>query len=311
MRLWCVAALLAAGFANAALAQDEIRRVGAENSPISSSVEVPIGSRLVYVSGTVPDPVDPDAPQGSVRRYGDTATQTRSVLRRIERQLAEHGMGLEDIVMMRVFLVAPPGQARMDFAGMMSAYREYFGTEAQPMRPARSTMQVSGLVDPGWLVEIEVTAATPAQAARADGGGEDGYALIDEADALAEAIGDAPPDYEFAFDSGRPWAWEGGDGWLTVAETLPVGVRYYYFAPGQSQPFLVREPGYSFGYRGGDFVTAYDAAGRILAGMVGLNGVNLPESYHGLLGPLGLALDLLDGGDVVPGWRVNVGELFR
>ena len=66
--------------------------------------------------------------------------------------------------MMRVFLVAPPGQARMDFAGMMTAYREFFGTEAQPMRPARSTMQVAGLVDPGWLVEIEVTAATPAMA---------------------------------------------------------------------------------------------------------------------------------------------------
>ena len=68
-----------------------------------------------------------------------------------------------DVVMMRVFLVAPPGQARMDFAGMMTAYREFFGTEAQPMRPARSTMQVAGLVDPGWLVEIEVTAATPSR----------------------------------------------------------------------------------------------------------------------------------------------------
>ena len=54
----------------------------------------------------------------------------------------------------------------MDFAGMMTAYREYFGTQAQPMRPARSTMQVAGLVDPGWLVEIEVTAAAPAMAER-------------------------------------------------------------------------------------------------------------------------------------------------
>jgi enamine deaminase RidA (YjgF/YER057c/UK114 family) len=60
--------------------------------------------------------------------------------------------------MMRVFLVAPPGQ-RMDFAGMMRAYREVFGTPKQPNKPARSTMQVAGLVDSGWLVEIEVTAA--------------------------------------------------------------------------------------------------------------------------------------------------------
>jgi enamine deaminase RidA (YjgF/YER057c/UK114 family) len=139
----------------------EIRRVGAPQSPILTSAEVPAGSRLVYISGTVPDPIDASAPAGSVQRYGDTATQTRSVLRKIEAALAEHGLGLGDVVMMRVFLVAPPGQGRMDFAGMMTAYREFFGTAAQPSRPARSTMQVAGLVDPGWLVEIEVTAAAP------------------------------------------------------------------------------------------------------------------------------------------------------
>lgn len=139
----------------------EIRRVGAAQSPILTSAQVPAGSRLVYVSGTVPDPVDEAAPAGSVERFGDTATQTRSVLRKIERELALHGLGLGDIVMMRVFLVAPPGQSRMDFQGMMTAYREFFGTSGQPNRPARSTMEVAGLVDPGWLVEIEATAAAP------------------------------------------------------------------------------------------------------------------------------------------------------
>ncbi|HEV2865199.1 MAG TPA: RidA family protein [Allosphingosinicella sp.] len=151
-----VAAVLVAGCA--AQAQD-VRRLGAPEAPISASVEVPAGSRLVYVSGTVPDVADPAAPQGSVQRYGDTVTQTRSVLRKIEAQLRQHGLTLGDVVMMRVFLVAPPGQPRMDFAAMMTAYREFFGTGVQPNRPARSTMQVAGLVDPGWLVEIEVTAA--------------------------------------------------------------------------------------------------------------------------------------------------------
>jgi len=166
MRLWplLVAASLIGGTAQAQPGAPPIRRLGPEGSPIMSSVDVPPGSRLVYVSGTVPDPVDADAPQGSVQRYGDTAAQTRSVLRKIEAQLALHGLGLGDVVMMRVFLVAPPGQDRMDFAGMMTAYRESFGTPAQPNRPARSTMQVAGLVDPGWLVEIEVTAAAHEQA---------------------------------------------------------------------------------------------------------------------------------------------------
>jgi enamine deaminase RidA (YjgF/YER057c/UK114 family) len=157
-----LAAMLGAASASA----QEVRRVGPPDSPISASVELPQYSRLVYVSGTVPDPADAAAPPGSTQRYGDTATQTRSVLRKIQAQLARHDLSLRDVVMMRVFLVAPPGQARMDFAGMMTAYREFFGTEAQPMRPARSTMQVAGLVDPGWLVEIEVTAATPAMAER-------------------------------------------------------------------------------------------------------------------------------------------------
>lgn len=165
MRLLPIVALLPV-LAGAAGAQDIDRR-GLPDFPISASVEVPPGARLVWISGTVPEVADADAAQGSVERYGDTAAQTRSVLRRIEAQLREHGLGLGDVVMMRVFLVAPPGQARMDFGGMMTAYREFFGTDAQPNRPARSTMQVAGLVDPGWLVEIEVTAAarrgTPAR----------------------------------------------------------------------------------------------------------------------------------------------------
>src|SRR4051812_25915297 len=157
MRHFVLLAAFAAATAQARV--QEVRRLGPADSPISASVEVPPGSRLVYVSGTVPDPADPAAPAGSVQRYGDTAAQTRSIMAKIQAQLGRHGLTLADVVMMRVFLVAPPGQPRMDFAGMMTAYREFFGTAAQPNRPARSTMQVAGLVDPGWLVEIEATAA--------------------------------------------------------------------------------------------------------------------------------------------------------
>ena len=145
--------------AGVAAAQPLPVRMGPAQSPIATSVRVPAGSHLVYVSGTVPDAVNPNAPAGSVERFGDTAAQTRSILDKIEKVLAQQGMGLGDVVMMRVFLVAPPGQEAMDFAGMMKAYSERFATAAQPNKPARSTMEVAGLVDPGWLVEIEVTAA--------------------------------------------------------------------------------------------------------------------------------------------------------
>jgi enamine deaminase RidA (YjgF/YER057c/UK114 family) len=153
-----IAGVLVFGFASASPAQP-INRFGPDASPISSAVEVPAGSRIVYVSGTVPDAIKPGAAAGTVERFGDTEAQTRSVLAKIEKQLLTHGLAMGDVVMMRVFLVAPPGQERMDFAGMMRGYSAFFGTTAQPRKPARSTMEVAGLVDPGWLVEIEVTAA--------------------------------------------------------------------------------------------------------------------------------------------------------
>ena len=149
------ALVVCGGPANAA----DIVRSGAPDSPIAATVTVPAAARLVWVSGTVPDAIKPSAAAGSVERFGDTEAQTRSVLGKIEAALKGQGLGLGDVVMMRVFLVAPPGQKAMDFAGMMRGYKAFFGTAAQPLKPARSTMQVAGLVDPGWLVEIEVTAA--------------------------------------------------------------------------------------------------------------------------------------------------------
>ena len=138
---------------------EQIVRSGPVDAAIAATVSLPADARLTYVSGTVPDAIKPDAPQGSVERFGDTEAQTRSVLAKIEGLLKAQGLGMGDVVMMRVFLVAPPGQKQMDFAGMMRGYRAYFGTPQQPLKTARSTMQVAGLVDPGWLVEIEVTAA--------------------------------------------------------------------------------------------------------------------------------------------------------
>jgi len=44
----------------------------------------------------------------------------------------------------------------------MESYRQFFGTTEQPNLPARSAMKVAGLANPGWLVEIEVTAVRPA-----------------------------------------------------------------------------------------------------------------------------------------------------
>ena len=47
-------------------------RIAPEQSPIATSVAVPPGSRLVYISGQVPEVLKPEAPEGSPDRFGDT-----------------------------------------------------------------------------------------------------------------------------------------------------------------------------------------------------------------------------------------------
>lgn len=159
------AAALMAGLmlAGSATAQDIVRhKIPDSDFPIARAVEIPAGKTTVYVSGAVPSVVDEQADKSSVAAYGDTKTQTESVLTSIEKTLDELGLGMGDVVKMQVFLVGDPEKGgRMDFAGFMEGYTQYFGTEAQPNLPSRSVFQVAGLANPGFLVEIEVTAVRP------------------------------------------------------------------------------------------------------------------------------------------------------
>lgn len=145
-------------------AQSVIRHKLPNNStfPIAAAVEVPAGKTMVYLSGKVPSVADEKAEKNSVAAYGDTETQTLDVLKAIGEQLEGLGLGMGDIVRMQVFLVGDPGKdGKMDFGGFMKGYSKYFGTAEQPNLPARSTMQVAALANPGFLVEIEVTAVRP------------------------------------------------------------------------------------------------------------------------------------------------------
>jgi enamine deaminase RidA (YjgF/YER057c/UK114 family) len=130
--------------------------------PISAAVEVPAGKTLVFLSGAVPPVADTAAPKDTPQAYGDTRTQTVGVLTSIDKQLKGMGLSLGDVVKMQVFLVGDPAKGgKMDFAGFMAGYTQFFGTPAQPNLPSRSAMQVAGLASPNFLVEIEVTAVRP------------------------------------------------------------------------------------------------------------------------------------------------------
>jgi enamine deaminase RidA (YjgF/YER057c/UK114 family) len=79
----------------------------------------------------------------------DVAAQTREALRRIAVALDQVGARLDDVVRTRMFVT---DIARWDEAGR--AHGEVFGS----IRPATSMVEVSRLIDPALLVEIEADA---------------------------------------------------------------------------------------------------------------------------------------------------------
>jgi enamine deaminase RidA (YjgF/YER057c/UK114 family) len=160
--LAAIAAIALAGGAYSVgrTAAPEITRISAGAFPISTSVKVPAGSTLVYVSGLTPDVTAPGLPAGDPASYGDTTTQTVSVLKKIQAALQAQGMDLKDITMMHVYLVGDPAKGgKMDFAGMMGGYTKSFGTAEQPNKPSRTTVQVPALANPAIMVEIDAVAA--------------------------------------------------------------------------------------------------------------------------------------------------------
>ena len=160
MKRLILAATLAAAGLVAGAANAQAVHVGPPTSPIASVVVVPAGYETIYVSGMTPPALDPKGDPALTATFGDTKTQTLGVLTRIQDALKAQGATMGDVVMMRVLLVGDPAKGgKMDFMGMMEGYKTFFGTEAQPNKPARITSQITSLVQDGMLVEIEAQAA--------------------------------------------------------------------------------------------------------------------------------------------------------
>ena len=77
-------------------------------------------------------------------------TQTREVIRNIEKNLAKEGASLTDVVDVTSFLVN-----MNDFAGYNKVYAEFFNSETGP---TRTTVAVHQLPHPDLVVEIKVMA---------------------------------------------------------------------------------------------------------------------------------------------------------
>lgn len=89
-------------------------------------------------------------PDGRSRHPGDAAAQAWAVFEIIGRALEEGGFSLADVVRTRMFVVDIAGSA----AAISAVHGEVFGA----IRPAATMVEVSGLMDPSLLVEIEAEA---------------------------------------------------------------------------------------------------------------------------------------------------------
>lgn len=152
------AVLAATALCGAPASAADLIRHATGKFPIASAIEVPPGYTTIYLSGMGAEISDKNAKPMTMAAYGDTETQVKSALGKIQASLAELHLTFADVVQMHIYMVADPKLGKLDFAGMMKSYTQFFGTAAQPNLPTRSAFQVAALANPGWLVEIEVTA---------------------------------------------------------------------------------------------------------------------------------------------------------
>ena len=127
---------------------DQLQPVTSRNLPTPVGPYSPgmIAGNLIFVSGQA----GRDPATGAVAP--DVAAQTAQVLKNVATILEAAGSSLQHVIRCGVFLVD-----MKEFPKMNEVYARAFGAH----RPARTTVEVSGLPGDGLLVEIDAVAYIP------------------------------------------------------------------------------------------------------------------------------------------------------
>ncbi len=130
---------------------ERLRPDGLDNKPHFNAVVTTEGGRLIHVSGMTA--VDAN---GDLVGASDLAAQAKQTFENIRIGLAAAGATPSDVVRQRIFIVnlVPEhrtivGQAMQDFYG-------------DGPRPSSTAIGIPGLLGPGAIIEIDVTAAIDA-----------------------------------------------------------------------------------------------------------------------------------------------------
>jgi len=119
------------------------RDVHAPVGPYSHTAVVSAGTELIFIAGQVGMRPDGSVPSAF-------AEQAEVTFQNVRACLAAHGLGVEAVVRLGVFVL--PGQ---DFAVLRAVRERHFGTH----RPASTTVYVPQLASPAFLLEVEAIAA--------------------------------------------------------------------------------------------------------------------------------------------------------